>query len=137
MYTTPWNHTFNIWKNLKLEPVIVLDERRRYVAYLLYYLLTRNLFEIKLCHQVDDVICQLHFSRDIRKRSYCNNLATRAIPLIVSKSAVGEKISKTLLPHFLSTLLPQIFLQLHDHYGKLLVFVEHFSAQLQYFLEVI
>ena len=107
------------------------------VAYLLYYLLTRNLFEIKLCHQVDDVICQLHFSRDIRKRSYCNNLATRAIPLIVSKSAVGEKISKTLLPHFLSTLLPQIFLQLHDHYGKLLVFVEHFSAQLQYFLEVI
>ena len=36
----------------------------------------------------------------IRQGNYCNNLATRVIPfLIVSKSLVGETISKNALPH--------------------------------------
>ena len=36
-----------------------------------------------------------------RQGNYCNNLATRVIPFfIVSKSSVGETISKAILPHF-------------------------------------
>ena len=36
-----------------------------------------------------------------RQGNYCNNPATRAIPFfIVSKSAVGETISKPVLPQF-------------------------------------
>ena len=93
---------------LKLEPVIVLDQRRRYVTPSFWWLTSciiygpETFYKINLHHQVDDVICQLYLSRGVRKRNYCNNLATRLIPLIVSKSAVGETILKTLLPHFLS-----------------------------------
>ena len=70
------------------------------VTYLKYYLRTRTLSEINSLHQVDDVIYQLHSSRGIRQGNYCNNLATRVIPYIFSKSAIGETILKTLLPHF-------------------------------------
>ena len=51
------------------------------------------------------MIYQLHLSSGIRQGNSCNNLATRVIPLILSKSAVAGKFLKTLLPIFLRTLL--------------------------------
>ena len=45
-------------------------------------------------------------SASVRQGNYWNNLATRVIPFfIISKSSVGEAISKTVLPHFLMTSL--------------------------------
>ena len=74
------------------------------VKYLKSYLLTRNLSEINSRDQVDDFY-QLHLSRSIRQGNYFNDLATRVIPFIVSKSAVGGIILKTLLSHFLEDLV--------------------------------
>ena len=43
-----------------------------------------------------------------RQGTYCNNLATKVTPFfIVSKSSVGETISKTVLPHFSKDPLPR------------------------------
>ena len=78
------------------------------MTYLIYYLQTRNLFQINSHHQVDDVISQLHLSRGIRQGNYCNNLATRVTLFIVLKSAVREAILKTVLPQFLEDPVVQI-----------------------------
>ena len=81
------------------------------VTYLKYYLWTTNFSEINSLHQVDDIIYQLHSSKGIRQRNYCNNLATRVIPFIFSKSAIGGTILKTLLPHFLEN--PVVLIPIH------------------------
>ena len=78
--------------NLKLGPVVSLDKTRRYVtdtitlvSYLIFYLRTRNLFEINSHHQVEGVIYQLHLSRGMRQGNYYNNLATRGDPIYCLK----------------------------------------------------
>ena len=59
-----------------------------------------------------------------RQGNYCNNLTTKAIPFfIVSKSAVGETISKLALPHF------------SKHFSIALKFKENeLSCQIQNFM---
>ena len=52
-------------------------------------------------YQLPAVVSSQNLNWGYRQGNYCNNLETRKIQFfIVSKLAVGETISKTVLPHF-------------------------------------
>ena len=80
-------------------------------------------FSDKLTSSVN-YIYQLHLSRGMRQGNYCNNLATRVTPFIISKSAIGETVLKTILPHVLedpvvNNIIDTNNIIVYSHYKKL------------------